>query len=372
MKNNSRSRLWIYFALIVFAIMVAAALIMSFLAYLLFQMGHLNLPSANPLAPVTFLLFMSALIGAGISLFVARKILNPLTRFSEVAGEVAKGNFSVRVDESSPIEEIRDLTRKFNVMVQELSGIETLRNDFVVNVSHEFKTPIAAMEGYAALLQEGNLSEGERSEYAQMIIDSSRQLAALSHNILSLSKLENQEIVPEKEPYRLDEQVRQAVLLLEPEWSAKGLDLHIDLVKAIYCGNEKLLMQVWQNMIGNAVKFTAPGGRIGIELFDKTTALVFRITDTGIGMNSQVIRHIFDKFYQGDAARKAEGNGLGLALARRIIDLCHGDITVESEAGRGTIFTVTLPLSDVSQGVSGLVFHPGVPGAGALRPAGRG
>lgn len=344
MKRKNRSKLWVYFALIVFAIMLATAVIMSFLAYLLFQMGHLNQHSGSPLTPIIFLLFMSVMIGTCISLFVAKKILTPITRFSKVADEVAKGNFNIRVEETGHIEEIRDLTRKFNMMVQELSSIETLRNDFVVNVSHEFKTPIAAIEGYAMLMQDGNLSEAERNEYAQMIIDSSRQLASLSHNILSLSKLENQEIILEKESYRLDEQIRQAVLMLESEWSFKELDLQIDLMKTDYYGNEKLLMQVWMNMIGNAVKFTPHGGRISIRLFEEKKSLVVEISDTGSGMDESTTKRIFDKFYQGDAARKAEGNGLGLALAKRIVDLCNGNITVESEVGKGTVFTLTLPI----------------------------
>ncbi len=344
MKRKNASRLWIYFALIVFSIMLATAVIMAFLAYFLLQTGHLNQSNGNPLVPIIFLLFMSVMTGTCISLFVAKKILKPITRFSRVADEVAKGNFNIRMDETGHIAEIRDLTQKFNKMIQELSGIETLRNDFVVNVSHEFKTPIASIEGYATLLQDENISEPERNEYAQMIIASSRQLATLSHNILNLSKLENQEIILEKEAYRLDEQIRQAVLMLEPDWSLKELDLQIDLVKSDYYGNEKLLMQVWMNIIGNSIKFTPHGGRISIRLFEDETALVVKISDTGCGMDEAVIKHIFDKFYQGDAARKADGNGLGLTLAKRIIDLSNGNIMAESKLGKGTVFTVVLPL----------------------------
>lgn len=345
MKRKYRSRLWVYLALIVFIIMLVTAVIVSFFAYFLFQMGYLNQHDKNPLTPVIFLLFMSVMIGTSISLFVAKKILKPITRFSKATDEVAKGNFNIRMTETGHIEEIRDLTRKFNMMVHELSSIETLRNDFVVNVSHEFKTPIAAIEGYAMLLQDGNLSETERNEYTQMIIGSSRQLASLSHNILSLSKLENQEIILEKELYRLDEQIRYVILMLEPEWSSKELDLQIDLVKTNYYGNEGLLMQVWMNIIGNAIKFTPHRGVIGIRLFEKEASLVFQVSDTGIGMDDSIIKHIFDKFYQGDAARKTDGNGLGLALAKRIVDLCNGSIMVESKVGKGTIFTVTLPLT---------------------------
>lgn len=344
MKKKYNSSLWIYFALIVFAIMLTTAAIMSFLAFFLFQMGHLNQHNRNPLMPFIFLLFISVIIGTSISLFVAKKILKPITNFSNATDEVAKGNFNIRIDDEGPIEEIRDLAKNFNMMVHELSSIETLRNDFVVNVSHEFKTPIATIEGYATLLQDNNLSDTEYKEYTQMIIHSARQLNTLSSNILSLSKLENQEIVLEKASYRLDEQIRHVVLMLEPEWNSKELELQIDLVKTEYYGNEGLLMQVWINLIGNAIKFTPHGGTIHINLFEEDSSLIFEISDTGVGIDDLIINHIFDKFYQGDTARKTDGNGLGLALVKRIIDLSNGSIMVKSKISEGTIFTVTLPL----------------------------
>lgn len=343
-KKKYNSRLWIYFALIVFSIMLSTALIMTFVAYFLFQMGHLNKHNTNPLLPVTSLLFMSVIIGTSISLFVAKKILKPITNFSNATDEVAKGNFDIRIDEESPIEEIRDLSKNFNMMAHELSSIETLRNDFIVNVSHEFKTPIATIEGYATLLQDNNLSDTEHKEYSEMIIYSARQLNTLSSNILSLSKLENQEIILEKELYRLDEQIRQAIMMLEPDWGSKDLIFNINLIKTEYFGNESLLMQVWINLIGNAIKFTSHGGSIHIDLSEKDSYLIFEISDTGIGIDDSIINHIFDKFYQGDTTRKTDGNGLGLALVKRIIDLSEGSITVKSKVKEGTIFIIKLPI----------------------------
>ena len=345
MKNRYNSTLWIYFAFIVFGIMLATAFIMTFLVYLLFQMGLLNQHNRNPLAPIVFLLFISVIIGTSISLFVAKKILKPITNFSNATDEVAKGNFDIEINESSPIKEIRDLSKNFNIMVHELSSIETLRNDFIVNVSHEFKTPIATIEGYATLLQGNSLSDDEYKEYTQMIIHSARQLNTLSGNILSLSKLENQELIMEKDLYRLDEQIRHAVLMLESEWSLKDIDFQIDLVKTEFCGNEGLLLQVWLNLIGNAIKFTANGGTIYISLSKENSSIVFTIADTGIGIDNEIINHIFDKFYQGDTTRKTEGNGLGLALVKRIIDLSKGSITVNSCLDKGTTFCVNLPFT---------------------------
>ena len=306
-------------------------------------MGLLNQHNRNPLAPIVFLLFISVVIGTGISFFVAKKILKPITSFSNATDEVAKGNFNIEINEKNPIKEIQDLAKNFNIMVQELSSIETLRNDFIINVSHEFKTPIATIEGYATLLQENNLSDIEYKEYTQMIIHSARQLNTLSSNILSLSRLENQEIVLEKTFYRLDEQIRHAVLMLEPEWSLKNLDFQLDLIKKEYYGNEGLLMQIWINLIENAIKFTPQAGKIHISLSEKFPHLIFKITDTGLGIHVSNINRIFDKFYQGDTTRKTEGNGLGLALVKRIVDLSKGEIMVESAINKGTTFTIIFP-----------------------------
>lgn len=343
MKIKAQSKLWIYFAAIVFIIMLSTGIITAFIAFVFFRLGYFNHVENTPLVPLMFLLFLSVIIGTVISLFVAKSILNPITKISSVSNEVAKGNFNVKLEENSRIEEIRELYRNFNIMVQELSNIETLQTDFVINVSHEFKTPIAAIEGCAALLQDKGLSESDREEYAQMIIESSRRLAMLTGNILNLSKLETQEIIMEKKSYRLDEQIRQAILLLETGWSAKELDLQIEMTNTTYYGNEGLMMQVWINIIGNAVKFTQKGGRINIQLSSTDSAEIVRISDTGFGMSNDVIKRIFDKFYQGDTSRKSEGNGLGLALAKRIVELCGGEIKVKSEVGKGSIFTVILP-----------------------------
>lgn len=341
MKKKS-GRLWSYFVLIVFVIMIVTAFIMMGVAGFLYRLGHLKMGDGNPLLVIGFLLLISVLIGTVISLVVARKILKPVTNFSKAAEEVSRGNFHIRLDEADYIAEIRELSHNFNLMVKELSSIETLRNDFLVNVSHEFKTPIASIEGYAMLLQENDLPVAEREEYTRIIIDSARQLATLSGNILNLSKLENQELVNDQNPFRLDEQIRQAVLMLEPEWSRKELDLQIDLEKVVYLGNENLLWQVWTNLLGNAVKFTPQSGKIEIALHESDTQVVARITDTGCGMSKDVQKRIFDKFFQGDSTRKSDGNGLGLALVKRILVLCAGKITVKSTQGKGSIFAVIL------------------------------
>jgi len=282
------------------------------------------------------------IIGTAISFFVAGKILKPVTRFSEAANKVAKGDFSIRVKNSGSIQEIKDFEHNFNLMIQELGSIETLRNDFVSNISHEFKTPIAAIEGYTTLLQDDTLSDRERDEYTRMVIESARQLSTLSGNILSLSKLENQEVLLETNQFRLDEQIREAILLLENEWMNQNLELQLDLAKVTFVGDENLLIHVWKNLIDNAIKFSPPVGKIAIELYSAGDDIVAKFIDNGCGMPIDVQNHVFDKFYQGDTARKASGNGLGLPLAKRIIELHKGTIQLESKENKGTVFIVKL------------------------------
>lgn len=340
--KQKNSKLWFYFVAIIFIIMFSTALILSLITFFLFHRGYFPTPNGSVLPVIVFLLFLSVVLSTSVFIFVANKILQPITSFTLAYDEIAGGNFDIQVKEKSHIKEITNMAKSFNFMARELSSIETLRNDFVVNVSHEFKTPIAAIEGYATLLHDKGLSDIEREECTKMIIDSARQLSALSGNILRLSKLENQEMIIENSVYRLDEQIRQAVLLLESEWSAKSHELVIELNETHYYGNESLLLQVWLNLIGNAIKFTPYEGKITVQLMSDKQNVTVKITDTGIGMEENVIRHIFDKFYQGDSARKVGGNGLGLALTKRIIDLTNGEIKVFSKAGEGSTFEVKL------------------------------
>lgn len=285
------------------------------------------------------------LTGTAITAIVGRKLLAPINDLSEAAKRVAKGDFSARVaHEEHKVDVIGEMAVNFNGMVQELGGMETLRNDFIVNVSHEFKTPIAAIEGYATLMQDQGLSPKEREDYSRLIIESTRQLSSLSSNILKLSKLENQEIVGGKIEFALDEQLRQALLLLEAQWNDKALNLDLALEPVVYYGNEELLMQVWLNLLGNAIKFTDDGGEIAVSLFGTEVAVTVQISDSGTGMTEEVMKRIFEKFYQGDKSRSAEGNGLGLPLVRRIVELSGGSVAVESTPGKGAAFTVILPV----------------------------
>lgn len=282
------------------------------------------------------------IIGTIITAFVSKTVLQPIHDLSKATSEVARGNFSVRVEEPSD-PEYGTLARNFNKMAQELSGIETLSGDFISSVSHEFKTPLASIQGFAKLLQDDNLSDADRREYTQIIIDETARLTKLSSNILRLTKLENQTSIGRKSRFSLDEQIRKIILMLEPEWTKKNIDLDIALDDIFYVGNEELMGQIWQNVINNAIKFTPENGEIKVMLFRSDTGIVAKISDNGPSIAPEIKDKIFEKFYQGDHSRATEGNGLGLALVKRIIDLCGGKISVENLYEGGVCFNIELP-----------------------------
>lgn len=343
--HKRSGNLWVLLVQMVFLIMLAAAFLMMLMAVIIVHFGFLDFKRFNVLYPILLTVISSVVIGTGITAIAGRKIISPIIELSDAAKEVAKGNFKVKLkSERHKVRVLGEMAANFNKMVHELNGIDTLRNDFIANVSHEFKTPIAAIEGYAALMQDESLTVEERRDYSRMIIESTRQLSSLSSNILKLSKLETQEFVLERREYDLDEQIRHAILLLENQWSEKQLNLEITLQNVRFFGNEDLLMQVWLNLLGNAVKFTDYGGEIVIDLSVSAEAVTLRIKDNGIGMDEKTLGRIFEKFYQGDKSRALEGNGLGLTLVKRIVEMCGGEIRVESQAGVGSDFTVVFPV----------------------------
>ena len=295
---------------------------------------------------IYFVVILSFIIclffGTIITIFITRMLLNPIDDISRAASEVARGNFNIRVQEKG-VQEYRSLQRNFNRMAEELSGTETLRGDFISNVSHEFKTPLASIQGFAKLLQDENITPNDRKEYTQIIIDETTRLTKLATNILNLSKLENQKTIGNKTRFSLDEQIRKIILMLEPEWSKKNIEMDIALDDVLYYGNEDLMGQIWQNIINNAIKFTPENGLISVHLFRTDTNITARISDNGMPIPVDVKDKIFEKFYQGDHSRKTEGNGLGLALVKRIIDLCNGKVFVENLYEGGVCFVVELP-----------------------------
>ena len=299
--------------------------------------------------PFVFLivgLVVSVIIGTCISAAVASKIVRPVREVKKAMHRVEKGDFSQRLEVTGFNGEIDELIESYNKMAQELGGIEMFRENFINSFSHEFKTPIVSIQGFAKQLKKENLSEEKKQEYIDIIISESKRLTNLSSNILMLSKLENQQIITDKTSFSLDEQIRNCILLLEKQWTAKDISFDIDMQEIQYTTNAEMLSQVWVNIIGNAIKFSPEGSSIRIKLFKEGDVITAEITDRGIGMDQQTISHIFERFYQGDRAHASEGNGLGLPLVKRIVELCNGNIRVESQYGKGTNFIVTLPQND--------------------------
>lgn len=276
------------------------------------------------------------------SYYIMKTIFLPLEKLSDASKRVAQGDYDVNLTYTGHIAELQHVINNFNFMVEELNSVEIMRNDFIANVSHEFKTPLSSITGYVTLLQDENLSTEEREEYIRLAFFNIEKLNDLTGNILQLSKLEHQSSNIPINSYRLDEQVREAIVLLEPKWSQKQIDFDIDMQEITHTGPQALLFQVWTNLISNAIKFSHTGGKISIRLSSTPDGIKVLFSDEGIGMSEQTMARIFEKFYQGDSSRREQGNGLGLALCKQILDKCNGKIYVSSTLGNGATFMVVL------------------------------
>jgi len=341
-KQKLSTLLWL--VLFVFIILLVSIVVSVLIWHLLTRIGVLSpFTAARAIHAFMFVLLVSLVVGTVLATIGGDFLLRPLRRLTRGTKEIASGNFDVRVDMKGPHELVR-LAESFNEMAQELSGIETLRSDFVSNISHEYRTPIAAIKGFAKRLQKNNLPDEKRREYLDIIVFESERLSRLSSNVLLLSKLESTSKDTEQAEYALDEQLRRVVLLLEPQFYKKQLETDIDIEDTSIIAGEEILHHLWINLLGNAIKFSHDGDTIGVKLRTEGNMAVVSISDQGIGMDDEIKTRIFEKFYQGDRSRATEGNGLGLALAKRILELENGEINVESELGKGTCITIALPL----------------------------
>lgn len=342
MNEKMSPRMRAYYSLIVLIIILFSG---TMVTGVLFLLDLLNVSYKLSLITLVSIFVVAAVAGGLMSYFVGRRILAPMRKLSKASTEVARGNFSISVSDSSKLEEVQTTFRNFNAMVRELDSISTLSNDFVANVSHEFKTPLTAIEGYAMLLQDSSLNEQERGEYLDKILLNIHRLTTLVGSILMLSKIESKSISEQYTKFRLDEQLRQTVVSLEPAWSEKHLTFDVTLDEVAFYGCESLLTHVWTNLLGNAIKFSPDGGDIQLRLLDQKQCVVVSVTDHGCGMSPEVQARIFEKFYQADSSHKADGNGLGLSLVKRIVELSDGVIEVVSVPGEGSTFRVILPKS---------------------------
>ena len=283
--------------------------------------------------------------------FIRRKIMveKPVKMITDATERITNGDFTVRLGHmnGSGMEGFNKICESINAMAEELSSVETLRTDFIANVSHEMKTPLAVMQNYGTLLQASCLSCEKRVEYAKAITDASRRLADMMTNILKLNRLENQQIYPNLTTFDLGEQLCESLLQYESTWERKNIEIETDIAEGVLVSADaELLSLVWNNLFSNAFKFTEDGGRVTLTLTaDKEYATV-KVSDTGCGMSAEVGAHIFEKFYQGDTSHATQGNGLGLPLVKRVVDIMQGEIGVESAIDIGTTFTVKIRRAD--------------------------
>ena len=348
-KHSKHFGLMLMFIVVVFVALLINSAITALAVFLLVKSGMLYVageavPHSGSL--IVFNALISVPIGALVSVAMVKFPLKPVRNLIDGMDALAAGDFKIRMNAGSIMRRypaFRDVSDSFNKMAEELSGVETIRTDFISNVSHEMKTPLSVMQNYATLLQSPDLPEKKRIEYAKSIAQGSKKLADMMTNILKLNRLENQKIYPKTSRYNLGEQLCECIINYETVWEQKNIELEADIAEEIYVdGDEELLTLVWNNLLSNAFKFTDEGGKVTVILEADEEHVIVKIKDTGCGISSDVGARIFEKFYQADTARATAGNGLGLALVKRVIDILKGEIEVSSVVGEGTTFTVKL------------------------------
>lgn len=333
----------VFFLVVAFAVTCCMMLFISTLANTMgIVFDEENITAA---AKITFLNVLLLTFLFGTIDYIRRKVMvdRPVKIITDATERIMQGDFSVRLApmHGNGMEGFNQIGLAINKMAEELSGTETLRTDFIANVSHELKTPLAVMGNYATMLQRPGITEDEKNEYAKSISEAARKLAQLITNILKLNKLENQQIFPQPKEYDLGEQLCECLLGFEDAWEAKNLEIETDIQDDVRIKSDpELLSLVWNNLISNAVKFTPDGGTIGLSLKTEGSSVIVQVRDTGCGMKPETGMHIFEKFYQGDTSHATQGNGLGLALVKRVVDILSGEIGVQSVYGEGSTFTV--------------------------------
>lgn len=334
-----------FFLTIGFAVSCCMMLFLNVLADtmgLIFTPGNIAAAAKITLVNVLLITVLFTLID-----YIRRKITvdRPVKIITDATEKIMKGDFSVRISpiQGAASEGFNQIIAAVNTMAQELSGIETLRTDFISNVSHEMKTPLSVMQNYGILLQGAELSQEKRIEYAKGITDASRRMADMITNILKLNRLENQQIFPKTEVFDLSEQICECLLQYENIWEKANIEIETDIAEDVKVeADAELLSLVWNNLFSNAFKFTEAGGMVSVSLTATDRHAIVKVKDTGCGMTPEIGTHIFEKFYQGDTSHATQGNGLGLALVKRVVDIMQGEINVESTVGKGTTFNVKI------------------------------
>ncbi len=342
-EKRRQRRLGLFFILAVFGILVGTLGLLAVAMYILLNLGIIQVSTIDiePWLLIFILLVASIIMGTIISFVVSRFVFRAAYTVASAMDELASGDFSKRIDLGNN-QESKQLTESFNKLAEELENTKMLRSDFINEFAHEFKTPIVSIKGFAELLQKENLSDVQKKEYISVIIEESERLSMLAVNSLYLSKIEKQSILTEITKFNVSEQIRASILLLENKWVDKDLELSLEFDEYELCGNEELLKQVWINLIDNAIKFSDVRGTLGIEISEKQGSLFVSVTNGGKTLTEEEKEKIFEKFYRADNSHQKEGNGVGLAIVKKIVDLHKGRIEVQSNTGR-TTFTVILP-----------------------------
>ncbi len=307
-----------------------------------------NFPAFNfgikemPIFRLIFATTFFALVGTLVSKLISKNSIKTIEEIKDATKEIANGNYNVRIEEKSTLLELNDMAHNFNLMAKDLAQTHMMNNDFIGNVSHEFKTPLSAIDGYASLLINKKNSPEKVEEYAKSILFNSRRLSKMTGNILLLSTLDNSTILLNKKKFLLSEQIREIILVFESQWTEKNIDLDIDLEEIDFIADMDLLSHVWQNLFSNAIKFCNADGKIKVTLKSNEGKIKFSISNTGTFIKGSDTERIFEKFYQTDTSRSSQGNGLGLSIVKKIVDLHHGEIKVFSEENEMTSFIVTI------------------------------
>ena len=340
-KFLKSSQLAFLFSAVIFIIMLLTMTIVFCVLMLLNNLGIYQVTEVRRF-PMFMFMLASVAIGTIISFIISRIPLKPIRQIMDATEKITDGDYSVRVHLRGT-DDLRNLGDKFNHMAEELGSVEVLRTDFVNDFSHEFKTPIVSIRGFARMLKSADLTDEERDEYLDIIIQESERLADLSTNVLNLSRLEQQTILTDKRTYNLSEQIRSSIAMMDSKWSMKHMDFQMYGSETFICGNENLLKEVWLNLLDNAIKFSDEGGTVKIVLRQHVDHVTVEVSNRGEAIPKEKAAHIFDKFYQGDESHATKGNGLGLTIAKRVVDLHGGEIQASSREGGWVVFAVKLP-----------------------------
>ena len=335
---------WMVFILIITSVNFALAYYLTGFLYRLlhFQPGQVIVQISNSFIGLIF----TGLIIRLFSRYFMQRQINTFQPLIDAMERISKGDFSIHLEDETESNLLSDLNTSVNKMAAELGQMENMRQEFVSNVSHEIQSPLTSIRGFAEVLQNDQLSLAERRHYLEIIETESRRLSRLADDLLKLASLESDETKFEPIPYALDKQLRNVVLVCEPQWSGKQINIEVDLANVTVQADTDLMNQVWLNLLTNSIKFTPAGGSIRLKLSEQGKQAIFSITDSGIGISSEELVHIFERFYKADKSRTRtkEGSGLGLSIVKKIVEMHHGSIDVESTPGKGTTFTVLLPL----------------------------